>query len=129
MRTRAPIVVILTTTTACSGVEGKWVGSCDYGDARYGYSAALTLDVSKGGGSTVEGDIVIDMHDGQSFDGEVSGLRSDTYIEMDGTFRNDDGPYEFSMSGDIDETVIEGDCALKIPNGTGALTGTLVLER
>ncbi|MBO87854.1 MAG: hypothetical protein CL927_21085 [Deltaproteobacteria bacterium] len=113
----------------CSSVSGKWLGSCDFGDARYGYTAAVTLDIEDGRGSAVEGKVQLDMFDGRSFEGKVDGLRSDTYIEMDGDFRQDDGVYSLSLTGDIDESVIEGDCSLKVPLGTGALTGDMILER
>ncbi|HCH65019.1 MAG TPA: hypothetical protein DFR83_19605, partial [Deltaproteobacteria bacterium] len=99
------------------------------GDARYGYTAAVTLDIEDGRGSAVEGKVQLDMFDGRSFEGKVDGLRSDTYIEMDGDFRQDDGVYSLSLTGDIDESVIEGDCSLKVPLGTGALTGDMILER
>jgi hypothetical protein len=113
----------------CSSIAGKWVGSCDFGDARYGYTAAVTLNLDDGRGSTVEGKVEMDMFDGRSFKGEVDGLRSDTYVEMEGDFRQDDGVYNLKITGDIDESVIEGDCSLRIPLGTGALTGDLLLER
>jgi hypothetical protein len=129
----------------CSGISGKWVGNCDFGDARYAYGAAVTLDLNDGRGSTVEGDLQFDMFDGTSFEGNIDGLRSDTYIELSGEFQpkaaggSDTGssgasgqtgsPYTITLTGNIDETVIEGDCSLKVPLGTGALTGELVLER
>ena len=113
----------------CSSVSGKWIGSCDFGDARYGYTAAVTLDIEDGRGSAVKGKVQLDMFDGRTFAGKVDGLRSDTYIEMDGDFRQDDGVYSLALTGDIDESVIEGDCSLTVPLGTGALTGDMILER
>ena len=119
----------LLLLSGCSSVTGKWLGACDFGDARYGYTAAVTLEIEDGRGSAVEGKVQLDMFDGRTFKGEVDGLRSDTYIELDGDFRQDDGVYNLSLTGDIEESVIEGTCSLRIPLGTGALTGDLVLER
>ena len=69
------------------------------------------------------------MFDGRTFSGRLRGLRSDTYIEMDGTVRKEDGEWEISLSGDIGEDVIEGECGLSVPLGAGALIGDLTLER
>ena len=100
-------VVCLLALTGCSSVSGKWLGSCSFGDARYGYTAAVTLDMQDGQGSTVEGKVRLDMFDGRTFEGSVDGLRSDAYIEMDGDFRQDDGVYNLSLNGNIDENVID----------------------
>ena len=115
--------------SGCSSLSGKWMGSCDYGDARYGYTSAITVQMEDGTGSEVAGDVNLDMFDGRSFKGRVKGLRSDTYLEMDGTFRQDDGEWQFTISGDIGEDIIEGDCGLVVPLGAGSLSGELTLER
>jgi hypothetical protein len=115
--------------SGCSSLSGKWIGSCEYGDARYGYTSAITVQMEDGSGSEVAGDVTLDMFDGRAFKGRINGLRSDTYLEMDGTFRQDDGEWKLSLAGDIGEDVIEGDCGLIVPLGAGSLSGELTLER
>jgi len=115
--------------SGCSSLTGKWVGSCEYADSRYGYTSAITVKMEDGSGSEVAGDVVLDMYDGRTFSGRVSGLRSDNYIEMDGTFRAEDGPWDLTLTGDIGEDIIEGECGLVVPLGAGSLSGDLTLER
>ncbi len=128
----APLAVALSFVTGCSTIAGKWVGQCDFGDARYGYSSALTVQINDGGGSAVNGDVELDMWDGQHFEGQFDGVKSDTYIEMEALFAQETPEvktYTFKMTGDITEDVIEGECGLGVPNGVGYLAGTLLLER
>jgi hypothetical protein len=115
--------------TSCTEVGGTWIGSCGFSDARYGYTAAVELNIADGSGSIVQGKMILDMFDGTTFEGNVTGLRSDTYIELEAPIRREDGQYEIFLNGDIDENVIEGECRIRIPNGAGALVGNLILER
>jgi len=132
MRARSTVFVGTTLAvlgSGCSTLSGKWVGSCEYGDARYGYTSAITVQMEDGTGSDVAGDVNLDMFDGRTFKGRVSGLRSDTWLEMDGTFQQEDGEWKLTLNGDIGEDVIEGDCGLIVPLGAGSLSGDLTLER
>ena len=127
MRTVAPLLLLLAIP-GCTQVGGKWVGACSFSDARYGYTSAVEIDMEKSTGSVVQGKLTLDMFDGRTFQGNITGLRSDTYIELEAPIRQEDGEYELLFTGDIDENVIEGECRLKIPGGAGALVGDLLLE-
>jgi len=121
--------VVLLATTGCSDVGGTWVGTCDYGDARYGYSSAVEVKMIDGTGSQIQGELLMTMHDGRTFEGNLTGLRSDTWIELEAPIRLEDGTFEITMEGTIEENVIEGECRVRIPLGAGALVGQLLLER
>lgn len=115
----------------CKNVEGRWLGECGFEDPVYAYVGLVDLRVNDGKGTNVEATVAFDMSDGRHFEGPLEGVRSDTYIELEGVLTEDGyGPYTFSMSGEVqDYETIDGDCGFRIPNGTGMLQGDLLLER
>ena len=128
MRSVGPALALLALTS-CTEVGGTWVGACEFGDARYGYTSAVEIDIADGTGSVVQGKLKLDMFDGRSFEGNITGLKSDTYIELEAPIRQEEGQYEILFTGNIEENVIEGECRIRIPGGAGALVGELQLER
>lgn len=127
--TFAPLALL----TACSDLGGNWLGSCEFGDARYGYSSAVTLDITEGQGTRILGDLQVDMYDGRVFLGEVEGTKGTASLDLEGTMREEgsEEDYFFNMDGKLDgeETELVGSCEFGIPGGTGSLIGDLKIER
>jgi hypothetical protein len=123
----------LTLLTACSDLGGNWLGSCEFGDARYGYSSAVTLDITEGQGTRILGDLQVDMYDGRIFLGDVEGTKGTASLDLEGTVREEgsEEDYFFNMDGKLDgeETELVGSCEFGIPGGTGSLIGDLKIER
>jgi hypothetical protein len=119
--------------TGCKDVEGRWLGDCDFDHPTYSYLALVDLQIDDGAGSNVEGSVTFDLSDGGTFTGKQSGLRSDTYLELEGVLTNeaDFGPYKVTFAGEIDEDfeTIEGECSFAVPDGEGRLIGELELAR
>jgi len=114
----------------CGSIDGQWLGACDFGDARYSYTALLDVSFEDGSGVLVAGEVTLDMFDGRSFRGDVEGKRSDTYIEVEGLLTEDNvSGYNLVLAGDLEDQAIDGTCQFKVPGGAGALTGDMRLER
>ena len=72
------------------------------------------------------------MFDDRSFAGDMIGLRSDSYVEMEAALTGGDADtFFFDLIGDLqDDGTIEGTCALRLTQeGGSGLTGDVVLEQ
>lgn len=135
---RCPLAVFAALLIGCDDVSGTWEGACVHEDTLYQESSTITLELKDEAGSTVTGDIEYTIYDGRELEGKLDGLRSDTYIELEGLARTahpptdpryDPEPFELRLTGDLDADVIEGDCWMAVPFGVGALVGRLELAR
>ena len=114
----APALLSAAALSGCaSELSGEWVGSCDFQDARYGYSSAITVNVADGEGATLEGELTVDMYDGSAFVGEMDGDRAVAF--------------DLTLTGRLEgeDTVLVGDCTFAYPEQAGGLRGELRLER
>ncbi len=129
---RALLLLPLLATGCLSNLTGEWVGQCHFEDDTYDETSFVTVLVENGRGNRVEGEISVDMFDDRSFQGPMTGLRSDTFLEMDAKFATERGTYTFHVDSDItDDDEVEGTCTFGVPGGgPGAgLSGDLVLQR
>ncbi len=129
---RARILSLALLAACSSDLSGDWYGTCAFSDSSYGYSGALGINVANGKGQRIDGTVKLDMPDDRSFTGEMTGLRSDSYVEMDATVTAGAADtYFFDLTGELqDDGSLEGTCVLS-PNEQGAagLTGGVVLEQ
>lgn len=129
---RALLLSSLLLSACSSDLSGDWYGTCAFSDASYGYSGALGVSVVNGKGQRIDGTVSLDMFDDRSFSGEMTGLRSDSYVEMEAALNNGAADtYFFDLTGELqDDGSIEGDCVLsETEQGGAGLTGTVVLEQ
>jgi hypothetical protein len=126
-----PLLTLLLAAGCTPSLEGDWYGTCAFSDASYGYSGALSVKVANGRGQRLDGRVGLDMFDGRSFQGDMTGLRSDSYVEMAAPLQGGDaGRFLFELTGEVeDDGSIEGTCALRLDEGGAGLTGDVVLER
>lgn len=128
---RARILSLALLAACSSDLSGDWYGTCIFSDSSYGYSGALGVNVANGKGQRIDGTVSLDMFNDRSFTGEMTGLRSDSYVEMEATLTGADDPYFFDLTGELqDDGSLEGTCVLS-PDEQGAagLTGSVVLEQ
>jgi hypothetical protein len=124
------LMLFVASSAACTSLEGQWIGTCEYGDDLYAFDSSVTVKVKDGSGAAVTGNVRLDMFDGRTFNGDMEGSRSESYLEIDAIFRESDGEWGFQAKGDHQEDdSIEGECGLRVPGGTGYLAGELELER
>jgi hypothetical protein len=135
----APALLSAAALSGCaSDLSGEWVGSCDFQDARYGYSSAITVNVADGEGATLEGELTVDMYDGSAFVGEMDGDRADSSVELRAPLRVAESAatdatvaFDLTLTGRLEgeDTVLVGDCTFAYPEQAGGLRGELRLER
>ena len=121
----------LVTAACLPDLSGGWVGRCDFEDDTYEETSVVELTVDNGRGNRIEGSLFVLMFDDRELQGPVSGVRSDSFIELDANLPTEDGTFTFQVEGDVEEDAIEGTCTLGVPGGgAGAgLSGELTLER
>ena len=112
-------------------LSGEWTGTCTFQDETYDELSFVAVQIDNGRGNQVEGNVTLDMFDDRHFQGAMTGIRSDTFIEMDAKFPTDRGTYKLHIDADVEsEDEIQGTCTLGVPGGgAGAgLSGDLTLE-
>jgi len=115
-----------------SDLSGDWYGNCAFSDASYGYSGALAISVANGRGQRLDGALTLDMFNDRSFAGDMTGLRSDSYVEMEATVTGGEAAtYFFDLTGELqDDGSLEGTCVFsETEQGGAGLTGEVVLEQ
>jgi hypothetical protein len=131
MKRRALLALPLLATGCLPDLTGAWMGRCDFEDETYEETSVVEVTIENGRGNRVEGSMFVLMFDDRELQGPMSGVRSDTFIELDANFPTQDGTFTFHIEGDVDEDEVDGTCTLGVPGGgAGAgLSGGLVLER
>lgn len=114
---------------ACSPLKGTWYGACDFSDGSPEYRSELEAQIEDGRGTDISGKLTLQLFDGRSFTGPLTGLRSGTYVEVEAAFDTQAGEYTFAASGTQNEDEIEGECSFAVPGGSGALEGEWLFEQ
>lgn len=115
--------------SGCTGVTGYWVGTCDFADGTYAYTADVEVFVKRASGQSLDGEITVRLWDGLSFTSELEGLKSGNFATMEAVHVVETGSYVFTVEALEEGPDLEGDCSLAVPGGSGALTGKVDLER
>jgi len=126
-----PLCTLIAILSGCqANLAGTWFGPCVFSDATYGYTSQVTLDITNGAGSRLEGEVRVDMFDDRVLEGVVEGIRSDSYLELEGTLKQSDAVdrFPFRVEAEYADETMEGTCVLGVPRGIGGLTGALLLE-
>jgi hypothetical protein len=112
-------------------IEGDWVGECDFSDANYeDYIGTIELTVEGGRSHNFEGAMDLNMPDGRIYTGDVTGIHSGSYIEIEAEFASSGGTFKFRAEAEQDGEEIDGDCYFSVPGGSvNGLSGKLELDR
>jgi len=131
MSRRVLLALPLLAAGCLPDLTGEWLGRCEFTDETYDETSLVEVTVDNGRGNRIEGSMFVQMFDDRELQGAMSGIRSDTFIEMDANFPTEDGTFTFHVEGDVDEDAVDGTCTLGVPSGgAGAgLSGALLLER
>ena len=121
----------LLVLTGCSAtVAGDWVGVCNFSPTG-GYPAQMEVyaEVWTDNGRNVEGQMTIADWTGSSRTGALLGTHTGRYVTLEGSFLSELGYYELDIDAEKSGNQMTGDCAFRVPEGTGALEGTGELSR
>jgi len=124
-----PLLLALLAAGCGDNLTGKWTGSCDFDDGTYAYAADIDADFTDGRGHRVEGTLKLFMWDDRTLKGDMTGDRNEGYLELEAELPLDGAKWNFTTAGDISGTAYDGTCHLQVPEGAGALAGTLHMEK
>ena len=131
MLRRVLIAPFVLTTGCLPDLGGDWLGRCDFEDETYSETSLVELTVDNGRGNRIEGSMYVLMFDDRELQGPMTGVRSDSFIELDANFPTEDGTFTFRLEGDVEEDEIDGTCTLGVPGGGAGsgLSGDALIER
>lgn len=127
----AGAVVALAGSGCGASMAGDWAGLCFFSSSG-GYSANMEVFASiyNDNGSALEGEMTIRDWTGSSPRvGDLLGNRTGQYMELRGRFLSELGYYELELDAARSGSDLTGECAFRVPEGEGALLGTLEMTR
>ncbi len=116
------------TLSGCGNMKGTWSGICDFADGTYTYAADVKVVVDRGGANLV-GTMTVDF-EGETFTGDMTGLRTGSRMEMEGSFVVESQGYLMTIEAEEAGPDYEGECRFSVPGGgSGYLVGEIDLEQ
>ena len=119
---------------ACAqSLLGTWTGTCKFDDGNLSHDMVVEAEVWRDNGYIVEGDMrLLDWNDKllvSPLDGDYTGK----YVLFKADIEEDDSTYQFRVEGERLGSLIQGQCIIRISDGSGAagngLMGDILLER
>lgn len=96
---------------ACNSIDtvGEWEGECELTTEGYAYDLEFEFDIEDEKGGRISGEGAY-LYQGYIFDGELSGSRNGTDVEI--TLEGEYGGYtvKLELEGELDDDDIEGTC-------------------
>ena len=121
--------LLLPLAAGCSSVGGYWLGTCGFADGTYDYDVDVTLMVKRFGLTRLTGTMDLVLWEGTTLSDEMEGFRNGPFYNFEADYVVEGGSWVMDLDVEKSGSNLDGDCTLKVPGGTGALTGAVSLDR
>jgi hypothetical protein len=123
------MILIWLAFSCTQSLTGTWTGSCTFNDGTEDLDMLVEAEVWRDNGYVVEGDMrLLDWND-LFFTSALEGDHTGKYVLFKADFQREDSSYQFRVEAERIGSIIEGDCVIRVSDGTGALLGDILLER
>ena len=123
------LVMVMLLSGCVSTAAGDWSGICRFSSEQFEVEMDVYAEIWSNNGRSLEGTItVIDWED-TSRTGDLFGDQTGRYVSLTGRFLSSEGEHQLDAEGARVGNQIDGDCAFRVPEGSGALLGELKLSR